>query len=133
MQEFAFISAELLQPTPQYLIGKDSADTEMLSKHFLTSPGFLLLISERTEKLSQLRVSQEIILPLTSLTCGADTMPIGPSSNIGGGGEGKVSSGAGGKGSSKGGGGGGKAQFEEKLTSSPGGGGGGSGSSMAKN
>lgn len=65
--------------------------------------------------------------------CGADTMPIGPSSNIGGGGggEGKVSSGAGGKGSSKGGGGGGKAQFEEKLISSPGGGGGGSGRSSA--
>lgn len=133
---FAFISAELLQPTPQCLIGKDSADTEVLSKHFPTSPGFLLLISDRTEKLFQLRVSQEIILPLTLLTCGVDTMPIGPSSNIGGGGgggEGKVSSGAGGKGSSKGGGGGGKAQFEEKLISSPGGGGGGSGRSIVKN
>lgn len=87
--------------------------------------------SESTEKLSQIKVSKEIILPLTSLTCGA-----GPSSNIGGGGgggEGKASSGAGGKGSSKGGGGGGKAQFEEKLRSSPGGGGGGSGSSMKNN
>lgn len=93
------------------------------------SPNFLLLNPESTEKLSQLRVSQEIIFSLTSLTCRA-----GPSSNIGGGGgggEGKASSGAGGKGSSKGGGGGGKAQFEEKLSSSPGGGGGGSGSSSA--
>lgn len=95
------------------------------------SPNFLLLNPESTEKLSQLRVSQEIIFSLTSLTCRA-----GPSSNIGGGGgggEGKASSGAGGKGSSKGGGGGGKAQFEEKLSSSPGGGGGGSGSSVENN
>lgn len=105
---------------------------------FPRSQGFLLLSSETGEKPSQLtRASQETLLPLTSLTCGAGTLFTGPSSNIGGGGggggEGKTSSGAGGKGSSKGGGGGGKAQFEEKLASSPGGGGGGGGSSMGKN